>query len=449
MPRTKAEIGAVGLPIMSGFLSLDPNRRLRGTASVSVYREMASDEPAASAFLSACFNLLRTDLHVEPGGTRDNDKRAADFLEQCLNDMRDDAASQLRQLYSMVWAGWSLSELVYKRRTPNLSRYTDGRVGWAAWALRRQESLYKWDIDPQTGDVQTFIQRPAPDYKERRIPFTKVVHVTADDSEGSPEGRSALRGMYRQWYFVRNVELLLGIALERFGTGIPVLEANEHANRGDYETYKTVFDDIFAAIRQNEEAGIATPPGYAFRFAPSPGLNAQDYLDTIQRMRTWMLATVLADFIALGTQGGSYALGKDKTEIFLLALNGYQERVVAALNRQAVPWLFRYNDFGTLTDIPRLALPAVKKYDLDALGSFAQALHGIGGLHVTPEDEAHFRKISDLVDIDAAALRGLFTAQPQQQEGQPPNEPTDPQPSTDGGTADQPATVDDNAEEDV
>src|SRR6266545_4092071 len=163
MARTKAEIGALGLPIWSGLLSLDPDTNLRGARGVKTYREMWLNEPAASSFITAAMNLFRTDLTFTPGGKTDNDNRAAEFANECLMDMRDSAASGLRQMYSIVWAGWDWHELVYKRRNGgNGSRYTDGLVGWAAWALRRQETLYQWDMDTATGRVQGLTQRPAP-----------------------------------------------------------------------------------------------------------------------------------------------------------------------------------------------------------------------------------------------------------------------------------------------
>jgi hypothetical protein len=412
MARTRAEIGAVGLPIFSGYLQLETDSKLRGAEGVRTFREMRLNEPACAALIAASYQLLRTDLGVEPGGTTDNDKRAGEFLESCLDDMRENIGVYLRQMYSMLWAGWDIHEIVYKRRNGgNGSRYNDGKVSWAAWELRRQESLYRWGLD-KNGKVDTFKQRPAPTFDLRELPLAKrCIHLVADDTEGSPEGLSVLRAGYRQWYFVKNLELLMGITLERFGTGIPVFEiqpGTPSLSEPDLLSIQTTAEQI----RQNERAYIITPAGVKFYFAPSPGLTSADYRQTIEFMRNWILASVLADFIALGLgqRGGAYALGKDKTELFLLALNSFQDRLAGALNRQAVPWLFRYNDFGTLSDLPRLTLPAIKRYDLAMIGGFLSAIEKIGAFHVTPEDEAHLRKIADMPDIDSATLEELHAA---------------------------------------
>jgi hypothetical protein len=411
-PTRRSEIGAIGLPLFSGFLSLDPNKRLRGAEAAKIYRSMAYDEPACTAVLTAASNLLRTDLAVEPGGSTDNDKRAGEHLETCLDDFRQAKETYLRQMYGMLWAGWDIHEIVYKRRGGIGSKYSDGAVGWAHWGLRRQETLYKWGTDAKTGEVKEFVQRPAPDYTLRSIPISKCVHLVSDDSEGSPEGKSVERGMYRLWQIVRNLEVLMGIALERFGTGFPIVEVDATLQGRLSDDDITLIQDFLKNIRQNEEAGGLLPAGVSFKFVPSPGLSTEDYLNVIKYLRIVMLSTMLADFISLGTDSGSYALGKDKTELFLLSLNGYQDRLLSALNQQAVARLFRFNDFGKLTDLPRLTLPAVKRYDLQALGAFAKFLHVIGAFHPTPDDEAFFRKVSDLPDLDMATIEELFQSKP-------------------------------------
>jgi hypothetical protein len=50
----------------------------------------------------------------------------------------------------------------------------------------------------------------------------------------------------------------------------------------------------------------------------------------------------------------------------------------------------------------------VREYDLAGLGGFAKVLHEIGAFHPTPEDEAWFRAVSDLVDRPPEELEDLF-----------------------------------------
>jgi hypothetical protein len=144
--------------------------------------------------------------------------------------------------------------------------------------LRRQESIERWMTLPDSGVVTGLVQRPAPDYRIRLIPIERAIHVVADDSEGSPEGMSALRGMYRHAYMVRNLEMLLGIALERFGTGLPLFEVDESVRTRLDASDEALLQDAISALRQNEYAGGVLPPGVRFRFANSPGLDAMTYV---------------------------------------------------------------------------------------------------------------------------------------------------------------------------
>lgn len=403
MPPETEAIGAVGLPLFSGHLRLDPNPRIYGTQAIRIYRDMAYDEPAARALLYAYNTLLHSAPVAVPGGATDADKEAAALLQACVEELRTPIGTILRQLRSALWAGWDIHEVVLKPRD-------DGTVGWLDWELRRQSSHQRWLTDEATV-VNGWEQRPEPDYQLRQIPLSRAIHLVADDGEGSPEGLSLLRGMYRPRHFVKNLELFMGIAAERFGSGLPVFEMEPGVVLTPQD--EAELDAIGNALRQNERAWLRLPAGVRFRFAPSPGLDVMTYLEIIRYLRITMLGTAMADFISLGTQnggGGAFALSKDKTELFLLALNAYQDREMEAINRQAVNRLFslprnRVNRFGSITKPPRLMLPAVKRYDLQALGSFLQTLQAVMAWTPTPEDEAHLRKISDLLDMTPGQIR--------------------------------------------
>jgi hypothetical protein len=400
--KTEA-IGALGLPIYSGYLRLDPVARLNGVEAIRTYRDMRYNEPAVAAFVTAVMNLFSTDLSIEPGGPKRADTKAQRVAQTALECMEQPAAAALRQMYSAVWYGWDVHEVVMKRAP-------DGRIGWRGWELRRQESLQRWLTAPDdAGRVVGFEQRPAPDYRLRAIPFERAIHIVSDDSEGSPEGLSALRGMYRPWYFVKQFELFMGIAGERFGTGVPIFEVGESVATRLTPTDQETMQAAVEGLRQNEEAGIITPPGVTFRFAESPGLRISDYLEILRYLRIVMLSVAQADFIALGTQqsGGAYSLGKDKSELFLMAVNGYQQRILDALNQQLMPRLFNIaaNRVPGMTALPRFALPAIRRYDLTQLGQFMQLMDSIGALTLTDEDESYLRKITDLLDMTPAQIK--------------------------------------------
>ncbi len=416
MPRTAAERGSLGLPLFNGRLALDLNRRLRWPAAGKIYRQMLDDSPPAAALWTAIRTLLRVDMQVLPGGSTDADKRAAETVEGALGDMSHSLSKALYQMASASMYGFDVHETVFKRRK-------DGYAGWSSWGLRRQETLDHWEAD-KNGRVMGFTQRPAPDYQLRTLWFdTKnrpsgaglAMHLVADDSDGSPEGRGALRPMYRYWYMVTQFELLAGIGVER-GVGFPVFSRTDNPPVALSPEEQANLEEQAEAIRQNEQAYVLEPPGIRFRFEPMPGVDANSYLAFIQRYNVWMLATALAEFVALGTgeSSGSRALGGNKIDLFLKSLTGFQDRITETISRGPVQQLCRYNGWqpgqGGITDYPRVGLPAVKEYDLGKLGAFLKILANIGAFHATPEDEEYFRAITDLRDADIEEIRKMHAA---------------------------------------
>ena len=81
------------------------------------------------------------------------DKKAAEFVESCLHDMDMPWTDVVGEILSCLTYGWSLHEIVYKRRMgrkrdPRLeSKFDDGLIGWQKLPIRSQESLYKWEFD--------------------------------------------------------------------------------------------------------------------------------------------------------------------------------------------------------------------------------------------------------------------------------------------------------------
>jgi hypothetical protein len=394
MPRTAAELGQTGLPLFAGRLSLETNTRLRWPQAGKIYRQMLNDEPACAALWTAVRTLLRTDVQVSG-----DDQQSVELVESALGDMRDSIAVKLQQIASSFFYGFDIHEIVYKRRA-------DGLVGWADWAIRQQDTFQRWETD-KNGRVSAFTQRPAPTYQMITIPLKKCLHTIADHSDGSPEGRGALRPIYRYWYMVTQFELLGGIGLER-GVGFPVIKRTDNPPIQLTPEQEADIASQAEAIRQNEQAYIILPPGMDFSFAAMPGVEAVSYLQFIQSFRTWMLSTALGEFIALGTgDTGSFALGKSKIDLFLKALTGFQDKLCDTINRQAIPQLMRYNGWMDKETYPTVSLPAVREYDLNMLGNFANLLAGIGAFHPQPVDEEWFRKISDLADIPLDELETI------------------------------------------
>ena len=112
------EIGSSGLHQNGGEIQQDFLRQLQGRQAFANYREMSDNDPVIGAMLHAIEMLIRgTDWSVEP--VDNNDERAiaeAEFVSQCLTDMSVSWVDTLASIMSFLVYGYSLHELVYKRR---------------------------------------------------------------------------------------------------------------------------------------------------------------------------------------------------------------------------------------------------------------------------------------------------------------------------------------------
>ena len=79
----------------------------------------------------------------------------------------------------------------------------------------------------------------------------------------------------------------------------------------------------------------------------------------------------------LGSSGGSYALSKTKTDLFLRSLESYINTIVDVLNKQLVERLWQLN--GLSWDVmPKLVAGDVAPHDLREIASFLRNINGAG-----------------------------------------------------------------------
>ena len=109
--------GRIGQYRYGGVFYEEFLRELRGPKGVEVYKEMSENDEIVSAILFAIEMLMRqTTFSIERAGEMEADKRAAQFVEECMHDMQDSWTSTLSEILSFLTFGWSYHEIVYKRR---------------------------------------------------------------------------------------------------------------------------------------------------------------------------------------------------------------------------------------------------------------------------------------------------------------------------------------------
>jgi hypothetical protein len=419
------ELGRTGLQSFGGTVFEEFLPQLQGRRGVKVYTEMANNTAIVASMLFAIESLLRSvEWTVVPNSESAEDLAAAQFLEECRLDMAHTWEDFISEVLSMLVYGWAYFEQVYKIRggptqkdPKRRSKYNDGRIGWRKFAIRGQETLYKWSLDKE-GGVKGLHQHVLNDSGplDRFIPIEKSLLFRTTSHRNNPEGKSILRSSYRSWYFLKRIETIEAIGIERDLAGMPAMWVPpeimaEDASAEAKATYAAL-KDVVTKVKRDEQEGLLLPLAYDengnklydFELLSTGSRRQFDTGSVIQRYTQQIAMTVLADFILLGHENvGSFALSSDKTELFAVALGSWLDAIKEVLNRHAVPRLFELNTFA-IDQFPQFEHEDIEKPDLQERAAGLQAL-ATAGMPLFPDLmlENTLRDLFDLPDADPQA----------------------------------------------
>ncbi len=401
MPKRKPvdfrELGSIGLNRYNSYIEEEFLPELRGTKAVKTFREMRDNDAYIGATLFAIEMLAReSEWQVEPYSNKENHKKDAAFLEECVDDMSHTWSDFVSEIFTMLVFGYSIFEIVYKIRGGNSefsetkSKYNDGKIGWRKFAIRSQETISRWLFDT-TGGLQGIEQVAPPDYRTRIIPIEKLILFRTSTHKNNPEGRSILRNAYRAWYFKKHIENIEAIGIERDLAGLPIAWVPPQllkttALKEEVATLEAI-KKIVKNVRRDEQEGIILPLAYDsngnkifdFGLLSTGGRRQFDTSTIIERYNRAIVTTVLADFIMLGAERGSYSLATEKTSLFSRAIDAWLNTIDDTFNRYAVTRLFEANGMQT-EELPYIKHKTVEKIDFDAVSKLISSLATAGAV---------------------------------------------------------------------
>lgn len=456
-------LGKSGLKHFSGVLYEEYLPALQGLRGVKTYDEMA-DDAVIGASLLAIESLLRSvPWVVEPASASFEDMELAKFVEECQHDMSHTWEDFISEVLSCIKYGWSYFEVVYKPRTGDAgadlkwgtSKFRDGLVGWRKFALRSQDSLYRWKLD-RNGGVKGMWQFPPPtgsehDYEDTEVermmrgkaagdnddgwalvylPIEKSLLFRTTSKKNSPEGRSLLRAAYRSWYLAKRMEDIESIGVERDLAGMPVAwvppEVLLSTKTPEAQATYNMIKDIVTRTKRDEQEGLILPlyydengnKAFDFQLMSTQGRRQMDTGAIITRYNQQKAGALLADFILLGHENvGSFALSSDKTELFSVALESILDNIEDTLNRYAIPRLLKVNGIEVGASIPQFRHGDIEKPDLANLIQYVQGLSNAGA-PIFPDImlENHLRGVADLPLISPEQREQVMAEQQMQQQ---------------------------------
>ena len=392
---------------------------LRGKKAISKYREMRDNDSTIGAVMYATEQVLRdVDLKVFPANNTEAAKREADYVQSVLEDMDHSLDDHVAEALSCLSYGFAWFEVVYKRRVgptqtsdKKRSKYTDGRMGVRKIAMRAPWTVSRFDVDRKTGDVLGMYQDTGYGVSKHYIPVRKSLYYRTTSINGDPSGRSILRNAYTSYQYLNNLQAIEAIAVERELAGIPVARIPSEYLSADATPSQAAFrhnlEQILRDVKFNEQGYIITPSDtypdkdgsptniklVEVELMSSSGSRNIDIDPIVRRYQHDIARSVLSEFLMLGSQGGSYALSKSKTDLFLRALESYVQQIVDVLNKQLVERLWELNglDYSLM---PTIKAGDVAPHDLREIAGFLRNLNG-ADINVSNHPEV----IQNLMDI--------------------------------------------------
>lgn len=472
---TEHNMGRSGLKYFyPGWIRNEPLSELQGAAKYLVFKEMGDMNGYCAAALNAfAMFLRRAKWRVDPVLDENKTNGSAQFLEECMEDMEHSWSTFIAQASRTVpQMGFCPFEIVYKLRAgeneddPRLeSKHDDGKIGWQTFAIRSPETVFHWVWYPDDPTrLRGLVQLTPPDYPtDLFIPVEKILLLRAEPGEDNPEGRSILRSSYKPFIVIRFMEDARNIIIEHAGTGIPKAELPPSITNPysvDPVTGQPVLDDAgnpvvdpvslatlnsvkesLMNMRLNEEPYIIVPSQFDENghklfdisfMTNNGGSMIGEINNTIKEEGMKILMSCMAEFLALGTNatgGGSFALSRDKTDNFSLAITSLLDLFQESINNQAVKRLFKLNPEFNLEVLPRIVHDPIVPININEVAAVLSGFKGIGwDLTKEANSEEIKNAILEAVGLPKAAKKDEANdggaakpeAKPEPEEGNPP-----------------------------
>lgn len=404
---------------------------LRGDRAAKMYREIRDNEAAVGAAISAMILFSsRAKWRVKPADKTQAAKDVAVFVQQCMGDlgmpgqiMVPSWRDVLVGCLSCIQYGYSISEVVYKRRVRGASAYNDGRWGWSQIQNLGQQSLSGWLFDGR-GNLDGVEQQPpnglaSGGYIQIRGALRLLlVRAPGAHNPSNPEGRSLLRSIVVPYLYKKGLQKIQAQGAQRNLVGLPVFNVPLEylsptappAQQALVSKIKQLGENLDAdrirfLLFPAEEKDNGTKTGFKFSLQSGGQQRPMDLEPTISRYGREMLMGLLADWLMLGSAAGSYALSDDKTGMWASALEGLLDVVAEAFNVQLLPNLLRIN--GIPPELwPTLGHGGIAKRDRAALAKAVADLMTAGALTKDGPTEDALREVMGLPAKTAGADNG-------------------------------------------
>lgn len=385
---------------------------LRWPLNIEVFDAMRrQDSQVMSVLRAVTLPIRRTQWRIDPAGASD------DVTNMVAEDLGLDVKGRpprpgrtrdrfswdehLRMALTMLPFGHAFFEQVYR-----LDANRQVRLRKLAW--RPPRTISKIDVAADGGLVAVE-QYSNGTGKTTRIGVADLVAYVHEREGGNWLGQSLLRPAYKFWLLKDRALRTQSMTLDRNGLGIPVYKGAEPPAGLTGEDLKTWQQkelkaglELAAAVRSGEDAGAAVPYKADLIMRGVEG-HLPDSEKPIRYYDEQIARAVLAHFLNLGTETGSWALGSTFADFFTQSLQSVADAVADVTNQHVIEDLVDYN-YGPDEPAPRLVFDEIgSKHPMTA--DAIRSLIDCGAITADQPLEDYLRDHLELPAADPATRR--------------------------------------------
>ncbi|WP_280367768.1 MULTISPECIES: phage portal protein family protein [Nocardia] len=361
MPTAEIGYGTDGLSYGADsttfWQSSEDTPELRWPKNVRVYRQMArQDAQITSVMRAVTLPVLRTKWRIDPAGARP--EVVAHIAADLGLPVKGEAEVPTRQRGRFSWQehlaaalrclryGHAFFEQVYRVGD-------DGLFHLRKLGPRLPETISEIRVARDGGLLSIEQYGFGEATQATRIPVDRLVAYVVDREGGDWTGQSLLRPAYKHWLIKDRLLRVQAQTIERNGMGVPVYEGGPNDDQRQLDAGKK----IAQSYKAGSASGAATPYGAKLRLAGVEG-NLMDAEGAIRYHDEQIGRAVLAHFLNLGTQTGSWALGSTFADFFVMSLQTVGEMVRDTTQAHVIEDLVDAN-WGPNEPAPRLVFDEI------------------------------------------------------------------------------------------
>lgn len=342
-------------------LTREPTPELRWPYSVDVFDRMRhQDAQVGSVLRAVTAPIIRTAWAVDGSGGVDPDVTA--FVARNLGlpihgqSPGDNPEASLRSRDRFSWTQHLRLALVFlshgHQAFEQVYRQDEGTGLLMLRKLghRPSHTIAKINV-ARDGGLVSLEQHALGMNRGATLPVSRLVMYTLEREGGNWLGKSLLRTAYKNWLLKDRALRTWSLSIDRQGMGLPVYTGAE--NESDLAAGKAIATEA----RAGSNAGAALPHGASLDLVGVSG-SLPDPDKFVRYQDEQIARAVLAHFLNLGTQTGSWALGTTFADFFTLSLQAVAEEIRSTATAHVIEDLVDVN-FGPDVPAPRLVFDEI------------------------------------------------------------------------------------------